>query len=106
MGLFGVQVLVTLYYLPQTGKSLMNFFEYSSTNTFIYFLNSILRLGMTVLGVVGMFQFWQNRNIFNPYLKAFFIYNLFSFLVYLPNNIAILFSDYVPESIGLSLIHI
>lgn len=94
MGLFVVNVLSTLYYLPQTAESIFNMITKGYVfDNLSYVFMTFIRYSLIGLGVVGMFQFWQNKNIFNPFLKAFFIYNLFSFLVFLPRNISILVSN-------------
>ncbi len=103
MGLFIVNVLATLYYLPQTIESISKMvIEGYIIDNFSFVVMTFIRLGLTGIGVVGMFQFWQNKNIFNPYLKAFFIYDLFAFFVFLPSNISVLFNNEVLESLGWS----
>ena len=77
MGLFIVNVLATLYYLPQTIESISKMvIEGYIIDNFSFVVMTFIRLGLTGIGVVGMFQFSQNKNIFNPFLKAFFIFNL------------------------------
>jgi len=97
IALFGLQLIINLYYLPQNIKFISNIIENGSFNNVSYMFNTLLLYLMLILGVIGVVKYLPNKNIFNPFLKAFFIYDFFSFISNIPNNIHYATSDYVSD---------
>jgi len=91
---FGIKVLLILYYLPQNIKRIANVFQDGGIYEISKSLGILFLYGMIVIGVIGTLNYFNNKNIFNPYLKAFFIYNSFSFLSSIPFNIYYVTSEY------------
>jgi len=94
--LFGVQVLMVLFYIPETIKGIYNIWENGDIFFNIgYILQTLSFYGFCIIGIVGVYSYYQNKNIFNPLLKIYFIYDLFSFLVRVPNTFFYLLSEEV-----------
>lgn len=90
-GLVFIQILTSLYYLPSSYKYFLTLIDQSLLESFGGLFMLLMRYGFLILAGIGLYQFWQNQNIFNRCLKVYFIYDLFSYVVELP-RLALIFS--------------